>query len=501
MRAQGSVDRGLQDIPLDAIVGSVNRYTDFTRTFLPRKDEDAQRWARVDLAVTGLEGLEPIEVYQIGDAYFVVDGNHRVSVARWLGADHIAAHVVEVRTMLPFSPTDSPDDLILKARLAEFMEKTALDECASVVDFTMTAPGRYRILLEDIAISQHMLTQERSAPVSLVETARVWYEDRYLPVCEIIAERGLLYHFSDRTVTDLFAWVVEHQRDLTDELQWHIDAEAAAADLRELVGADDAVATDREQDRLIRHILVPINNSLASRNAAAQAITIAQRSGSTLYALHVVVDESDDAKFLTEECRTWFAAMCHDTGVTHEFAVETGSVAQAICDRARWVDLVVTGVTTPPEDQPASRLTSGFGAVVRRCSRPILAVPPGPSSLSRALLAYDGSRKSREALSLATYLSGQWSMPLVVLTVADAQEEAEFHLDAAQAYLSAHDVDAHFVAAGGETAETILTVAHSAAVDLIIMGGYSRSTLVEVALGSSVDRVVQALRYPVLICR
>jgi hypothetical protein len=82
IRAARTSSRGLHDIPLDAIVGSVGRCTDFTRSFLPLRDSDESRWAHVELAWNELAGLPPIEVYQIGQVYFVLDGNHRVSVAR-----------------------------------------------------------------------------------------------------------------------------------------------------------------------------------------------------------------------------------------------------------------------------------------------------------------------------------------------------------------------------------------------------------------------------------
>ncbi|RMF00194.1 MAG: universal stress protein, partial [Chloroflexi bacterium] len=81
----------LKEIPLDAIVGSVGRYTDFTRSFLPLRDSAKIRWANIELGLSSLEGLPPIEVYQIGEVYFVIDGNHRVSVARQIGATHIEA--------------------------------------------------------------------------------------------------------------------------------------------------------------------------------------------------------------------------------------------------------------------------------------------------------------------------------------------------------------------------------------------------------------------------
>ena len=81
----------LEDVPLDAIVGSVGRTQDFTREFLPRSDADKARWVGVRVAMTGLSGTPPVDLYRIGDAYFVRDGNHRVSVARQLGAKFIQA--------------------------------------------------------------------------------------------------------------------------------------------------------------------------------------------------------------------------------------------------------------------------------------------------------------------------------------------------------------------------------------------------------------------------
>src|SRR5574342_534933 len=100
LKLRSRADRGILEIPLNAIIGSVGRYTDFTRTFLPLRPEDQQRWARVKAAVddpVGV-GMPPIEVYKVGDAYFVLDGNHRVSIARQYGNASIEAHVIEVAT-------------------------------------------------------------------------------------------------------------------------------------------------------------------------------------------------------------------------------------------------------------------------------------------------------------------------------------------------------------------------------------------------------------------
>ena len=122
------IDRGLKEIPLDAIVGSVGRYGDFTRTFLPKSDQMQDRWARVKTVATSMEGWPPIEVYQLGESYFVIDGNHRVSVARQMGLESIPAYVTEVKTRVALTPDAQPEELIIRARHADFLKRTGLGE-------------------------------------------------------------------------------------------------------------------------------------------------------------------------------------------------------------------------------------------------------------------------------------------------------------------------------------------------------------------------------------
>src|SRR5690554_1406858 len=140
------IRRGLQDVPLDAIVGSVGRYEDFTRTFLPRSDSMQERWARVKAVATELEGWQPIEVYKLGDAYFVSDGNHRVSVARQMGLETIPAYVTEIKTRVPLTPDVDLEELVIKSRQADFLKKTALDRSRPDADLTVTDAGGYDAL-------------------------------------------------------------------------------------------------------------------------------------------------------------------------------------------------------------------------------------------------------------------------------------------------------------------------------------------------------------------
>jgi hypothetical protein len=160
LKLRGRVERGLQQIPIDSIVGSVGRYTDFTRTFLPRKAGDRERWARVKAAMEDGLGLPPIEVYKVGDVYFVIDGNHRVSIARQDGSKSIQARVIEVQTDIPLTPDVQPDDLIVKAEHADFLDATRLSHIRPNVDLSVTIPGQYSKLMEQVHVTQFLLQEE-----------------------------------------------------------------------------------------------------------------------------------------------------------------------------------------------------------------------------------------------------------------------------------------------------------------------------------------------------
>ncbi|HXV98713.1 MAG TPA: universal stress protein, partial [Anaerolineae bacterium] len=123
--------QGVQNIPLTKIVGSLGRYNDFVQAFLPTTESMSERWQKV--ATLYLDpsspGAPPIEVYQVGDSYFVSDGNHRVSVARQLKMGHIEAHVWEYfKPVAGLAPGVDIDTLLIQAERRDFLEKTHLDE-------------------------------------------------------------------------------------------------------------------------------------------------------------------------------------------------------------------------------------------------------------------------------------------------------------------------------------------------------------------------------------
>ena len=208
--------RGLREVPLDQIVGSVGRYRDFTRTFLPRSGGLRERWATVEDRVVREGGLPPVELHQVGDAYFVRDGNHRVSVARVQGAPSIEAYVWEYPSLVPLTPDDDLNDLLVKREYVVFLEKTRLNRLRPDQRIEFTAPGRYRDLLEHIEVYRHYLGQERGRDVPYQEAVTSWYDNVYLPIAQAIGEYGVLSRFPGRTEADLYIWISRWQHELSE---------------------------------------------------------------------------------------------------------------------------------------------------------------------------------------------------------------------------------------------------------------------------------------------
>ena len=528
LRPTGAAGRGLRRIPLNAIVGSVGRYTDFTRTFLPRQDSDEQRWAKVRLAIDeqGLDAFPPIEVYQIGEAYFVKDGNHRVSIARQMGMLDILAEVTEVRARVPLSPDAGPDDIILKAEHAAFLEYTRLDESRPGTDLAVSVPGQYAKLEDHIEVHRYFREVEQERDVPFEAAACLWHDEVYLPIARAIGEKGILRDFPRRTETDLYLWLSENRVTLQRELGWQIDPEEIPARLvsqfrprpRAVRAILDAVLPDalkigppagrwqaeklidRYSDRLFVDILAPIGTAATSWHALDQALALARREDARLRGLHVVATESDTHGDEARAIRAEFQRRCETAGVPGSLGVEAGSIAHQICERAVMADIVVLNLAHPPGKSPVARLGSKWQAILRHSPRPVLAVPGTASPLDRALLAYDGSPKAREALFVAAYLAERWKIALVVLSVMESGRIGTEVVGHARSYLEMHEVQAHFVQASGRAAEAILKTAGEHACDLLLLGSYGAGAVRGILLGGTLDQVLRESKVPVLIC-
>lgn len=522
--------RELREVPLASIVGSVGRYKDFTRTFLPLRDSDSSRWARVKVAADGLVGLPPIEVYQLGEFYFVLDGNHRVSVAKQAGATFIEAYVTQVDTRVPLSPEDNLDDLLLKAELVEFLEYTNLDRLRPDYQLRVTAPGQYLKLMEYIDIHHYYLSREAGRKIPFEEAVIDWYDNIFLPVVQLIQERGILRDFPTRTETDLFVWISKHREEVSDLLGWTIDPERAALDFAQqatrpghvaerlletvtpelLDAGPDAPALQAEGlpqgQSLFREILVGCNGRERGLQAFEQALIVAAREGGRVHGLHIVDSPEDRYSETVGTLRDVCNRRLNQENIEGELVVQarpqpSTSPAALLVERSRWADLLVVGLEYPPSSDPLKRLSSGMAQILRRCPRPVLTVPVEAMPLAHGLLAFDGSPKSREALYIATYLAARWQIELTVVTVREnAQVGASAH-EQALAYLDERGVSARPVLAEGPILPALLSTAEENDCDFFILGGYGHTPVLEVVLGSTVNELLRTTARPALICR
>jgi nucleotide-binding universal stress UspA family protein len=483
-------------------------------------------------AISSSKVLPPIKVYRIGDACFLADGHHRASVARQRGWTHIEAEVIEILTRVALTPDVQPEELLVRAEYADFLEHSRLDENRPQADLKVTASGQYQALEAQIEAHRRTMEHDRKAEVPFEEAAGRWYDTVYQPTIQMIREREMLHGFPAKTETDLYLEVSEHRTALSQALGWEIGPEEAAADLVRQFGLKrwpgvtrtsewilDAVALDRLQagpspgtwrvergsaqqaDCLFADILVPVSGKAVDWPAVAQAAEIACRENARLLGVHVVSSaadaEGDKAKLVQAE----FARHCEAVGVEGMLAVEVGRMSREICKRSQWADLIVMGLARLPASRLVDRVTSELGTLIRRCATPLLAVPGAFSPLNRPLLAYNGSPKAKEALYVATYLALRAQAPLVVVSVLEGSHDPAAALAEAKTYLERHGVQASYVQEQGPVAGAILRSAGAHNADLILMGGYEHPPVVEVLLGSAVDEVLRTSRQPVLICR
>lgn len=220
--------RGTQTIPIDRIVGSAGRYQEFNREFLPTQEFVRNRWKHVYELAHGATGFPPIDVYQVGDVYFVRDGHHRVSVLKELGADEVEATVTELETAVPMSADVVEGDLDLKEEYADFLEVTGLDLQRPAQEIEFTLPGQYCKLHEHIAVHRYFLGQHEEREICYAEGVERWYDEVYSPLVQLIHEEGILAQFPGRTEADLYLWIIEHQHYLGERYGQEVPLEEAA---------------------------------------------------------------------------------------------------------------------------------------------------------------------------------------------------------------------------------------------------------------------------------
>lgn len=215
---------GTKLIPLDAIVGSVDKVRDFDRRFRPTSARSRERWERLSRASRTGEVIPPIDVYQIGDYYFVRDGHHRVSVARSLKLDVIEARVTLIETFLRPVGIEGRGDLELKFWRRLMLQRvpfTGEARAAVAVD----NPPDYGVIAETVEAWATRTMHAEGAYMDKKTMAARWYAEEFAPVIELIEEAGVRGR-NERPAAAYLRVACERYR-LIREHEWNAEVLAA----------------------------------------------------------------------------------------------------------------------------------------------------------------------------------------------------------------------------------------------------------------------------------
>lgn len=208
---------GLRVVPLDAIVGTIDRQRDFDRGFRPTSRRLRPRWEHIAAAMRRGEALPPVDLLKLGDIYFVRDGHHRVSVARALGHEDIDAYVTGVVTRVDAGTAMKFTDLPVKSHERVFFERVPLPEAARD-EIELTDPWDYARLAEGVEAWGFRAMQEDGELLDRRQTAELWHEHEYRPVVAMLREAGLI---RDATETEAYMRIAAERYRLLRTHAWN----------------------------------------------------------------------------------------------------------------------------------------------------------------------------------------------------------------------------------------------------------------------------------------
>ncbi|CAM3158375.1 chromosome partitioning protein ParB [Nocardioides dubius] len=207
-------------IPLERVVGTVDKTRDFDRAFRPTSGRARSRWERISQALRRGEEVPPIDVYKLGDLYFVRDGHHRVSVAKSLGLDLIEADVTEIRTEISPQGISVRGDLDRRHWRRIFLDRVPLPPAAAA-EFDVADPHSYHRLAELVEAWSARRMHAEQHYLNRTECAELWYGEEYLPVRALIEDAGL--GRADELPADTYLRVAAERYELTREHTWDVD--------------------------------------------------------------------------------------------------------------------------------------------------------------------------------------------------------------------------------------------------------------------------------------
>lgn len=229
--------KGMQTIELKKIIGSENRYHDFSSAFLPKNNNIESKWENIDAARLDDIPLPPISVYKLGEWYFVRDGNHRVSVAKARGQEFIDAEVVELSSKVELHEGMTMNELkkaVVECERERFIEQ--YNPTYLPMDrIVFTSPGSYPEMVNHILVHKYYANQTVDHTMSFEEGAVSWYNKVYRPIVDALDKEHLLSRFPGQTEADLYMWLVRRWDEMKRTNAYATEAEAAK-DVRQTGG-------------------------------------------------------------------------------------------------------------------------------------------------------------------------------------------------------------------------------------------------------------------------
>jgi hypothetical protein len=191
-------------------------------------------------------------LYKVGQVYFVVDGHHRVSVAREQGQIYIEAEVRECATRVNLTPDIRLEDLEILGNKVNFLERSSLDTLRPEANIKVTIPDGFDRMLEHIAVHRYFMGLDWKRDISEEEAVTHWYDTVYMPVVNVIRDTNILKEFPGKTEGDLYLWVLDHQRYLVDAGESLQPPETAARTFVDEEAKKPASKTGRKTGRKTR---------------------------------------------------------------------------------------------------------------------------------------------------------------------------------------------------------------------------------------------------------
>ncbi|MBI1849568.1 MAG: universal stress protein [Planctomycetes bacterium] len=278
---------------------------------------------------------------------------------------------------------------------------------------------------------------------------------------------------------------------------------------------------------MIGALLAAIDTSEFGAKVSDYAVFVARVFGSHVHALSVIETKKIEGpllrdylatvglepgleykdkvtRFLEAKARAILADLegrCKAAGIPCDCEVTRGIAARLILERGQRCDLIVIGQKGEHGEWHGESLGGSVQGVVRASARPILVTPKKYRDITRAVVAYDGSQHSRQALQLAAEIARRTNLHFTVLTV-DGGHATEDALRAEIATRIGPTVPAHEVAVrSGDPHRAILDVAERLDCQMIVMGAYGHSRIRELIIGSTTEQVLRSARIPVLLTR